>query len=516
MVQVASGIAGRAPPENDSGDEQNKQFLICNELGSSSSTDSSGVFMQRTSTSIRKSLRRLESSSRLVSVCSGSDLTQLYLSSPEEVNPLANSTSFSSGIGQSIDMYGRKKSFRRLSSFANFLDEDCGLGTLREGSSSFSESDVELFIDDDRPSRIGSAGWRSYQQMFLVPALMLIDLTLGIGLSLYDSNLLRNVDGFDFPLCYALVQKATNATASLVLIVLSRRWEAQERAKTKSQQPLTDLPSIGAFRHHFVPLTAVALVQTISAAFANKSLQIVPLPLFKVCLMCGPIFVAAMSSLVERQFYSAGRNLSLLLIGVGALKSVYSEAEVADNPRIVMVGSGYALTSSLFSGIGLVLSSVLMHRSTDQKLDGQQQKPTTELNPLSLLFYLSCEQMVMLGVFLSPWALLTHPEIAAGGEFSKFVEYMDSKPWLGLSYLMTGSFISLFLAVLTFFLVNKTSPVATSLLGNVRSISTVAISSIVFGNSSSRSGGLFGSAAFGYVVTLAGGVCYAIAALSQK
>ena len=114
-----------------------------------------GAFLQRTS--IRKSLRRLESSSRLVSVCSGSDLTQLYLSSPEEVNPLANSTSFSSGIGQSIDMYGRRKSFRRLSSYANFLDDDCGLGTLREssmreGSSSFSESDVELLIDNDRPS----------------------------------------------------------------------------------------------------------------------------------------------------------------------------------------------------------------------------------------------------------------------------------------------------------------------------------------------------------------------------
>lgn len=516
MVPVDAGRASSwdsDDPENDS--NERRRFLACNDLGASLSTDDSsvvggGVFLQRTS--IRKSLRRLESSSRLVSVCSGSDLTQLYLSSPEEVNPLADATSFS--VGHSIDMYGRRKSFRRLSSYANFLDEDCGLGTLREASSaSFSESDVELLIDDDRPS----TGWRS--QMFLVPALMLIDLTLGIGLSLYDSNLLRNVDGFDFPLCYALCQKATNATASLVLIVLSRRWEAQERAKTKSLQPLTDLPSMRAFRYHFVPLTAVALVQTISAAFANKSLQIVPLPLFKVCLMCGPIFVAAMSSLVERHFYSTGRNLSLLLIGVGAVKSVYSEAEVADNPRIVMVGSGYALTSSLFSGIGLVLSSVLMHRNTDQKLEDQQPKRITietELNPLSLLFYLSCEQMVMLGVYLSPWALLTHPEVAVGGELSRFLEYMDSELWLGLSYLMTGSLISLFLAVLTFFLVNKTSPVATSLLGNVRSISTVAISSVLFGNSSNSSGGLFGSAAFGYIVTLAGGVCYAIAALGQK
>ena len=287
MVPVTAGRASSwdtDDPENDSADEQKRPF-ICNGASSSPIGRGSrvggggGAFLQRTS--IRKSLRRLESSSRLVSVCSGSDLTQLYLSSPEEVNPLANSTSFSSGIGQSIDMYGRRKSFRRLSSYAIILDDDCGLGTLREssmreGSSSFSESDVELLIDNDRPS-----GWRAYQQVLLVPALMLIDLTLGVGLSLYDSNLLRNVDGFDFPLCYALCQKATNATASLVLIILSRRWEVQEREKIKSQQPSTEL-SMRAFRHHFVPLTAVALVQTISAAFANKSLQIVPLPLFKV------------------------------------------------------------------------------------------------------------------------------------------------------------------------------------------------------------------------------------------
>ena len=136
MVPVASSW-DTDNPENDSSDEQKRPF-ICNGASSSPIGRGSrvggggGAFLQRTS--IRKSLRRLESSSRLVSVCSGSDLTQLYLSSPEEVNPLANSTSFSSGIGQSIDMYGRRKSFRRLSSYAIILDDDCGLGTLRESS----------------------------------------------------------------------------------------------------------------------------------------------------------------------------------------------------------------------------------------------------------------------------------------------------------------------------------------------------------------------------------------------
>jgi len=87
------------------------------------------------------------------------------------------------------------------------------------------------------------------------------------------------------------------------------------------------------------------------------------------------------------------------------------------------------------------------------------------------------------------------------------------------SYLMIGSMLSLALAVLTFVLVNRTSPVATSLLGNVRSIATVAISTILAGKGgramSGGAAGLFGSAALGYTCTLAGGVAYALAALGK-
>ena len=139
-------------------------------------------------------------------------------------------------------------------------------------------------------------------QAVIVPLLMLIDLILGVSLSIYDSNLLRNVPNFNFPLCYALVQKLTNAVASLVLICLSRKWERdsllskqQESSKVKKSssanhpphQVLTiELPSVQTFKQHIIPLSAVALFQTISSSFANESLTIIPLQLFKVCLMC--------------------------------------------------------------------------------------------------------------------------------------------------------------------------------------------------------------------------------------
>ena len=137
-------------------------------------------------------------------------------------------------------------------------------------------------------------------QAVMVPLLMIVDLILGVSLSIYDSNLLRNVPNFNFPLCYALVQKLTNAVASLVLICLSRKWE-RDSLLSKQQQssvvkkssstnptsaPTIELPSSQIFRQHIIPLSAVALFQTISSSFANESLTIIPLQLFKVCLMC--------------------------------------------------------------------------------------------------------------------------------------------------------------------------------------------------------------------------------------
>jgi len=100
---------------------------------SSSSTNSSGsrrsLLLKKSS--ISKSLRRLESSNRLNYSCnSGTELSQLYLSSPEDDTAVSgNGSNISSGGGrrrsstwyESADLYGRRKSFRRLNSYARFL-----------------------------------------------------------------------------------------------------------------------------------------------------------------------------------------------------------------------------------------------------------------------------------------------------------------------------------------------------------------------------------------------------------
>ena len=219
----------------------------------------------------------------------------------------------------------------------------------------------------------------------VVPTMMTLDLILGVSLSLYDSNLLRNVPGFRFPLCYALTQKLTNALASLVLICIARRWEAEDVARrhppvkngddgtaaaaaAAATSTMTGLPSARSLRRHAAPLAAAALAQAISASFANRALQSIPLPLFKVCLMCGPIFVALATSAMGGggtgvvAHYTGGRSLALCLIGAGAIRAVCAEVGSADDPRGVMAGAGCALGASAFSGMGLVLSGVLMHR----------------------------------------------------------------------------------------------------------------------------------------------------------
>jgi hypothetical protein len=144
-----------------------------------------------------------------------------------------------------------------------------------------------------------------------------------------------------------------------------------------------------------------------------------------------------------------------------------------------------------------------------------------ELNPLSLLFYLSCGQVLMLGAYLCPRDVFsTQLGEAEGeerieekvGEFAEFTIYFIEDPPTAIYYLAMGSVMSLSLAILTFVLVNRTSPVATSLLGNVRSIATVFVSSLIFGNAG---GGAGPGSILGYTLTLAGGLVYALAALGN-
>ena len=463
-------------------------------------------------------------------------------------------SSNSSSWLHAADLYGRRRSYRRMSSYARFLDLDV-MSDIQE-EDDYNDNDVEmksLLIEEADTDEHGidtlsklRRWWRWCKSpIVVVPAMMALNLVLGVSLSLFDSNLLRNVPGFRFPLTYALVQKLTNAIASLILIYMSRKWEMDARRKftTANRQidedGLPELPSLKTFRHHASSLTAVAIVQTFSSAFANEALGLIPLPLFKVVLMCGPIFVAFITTIMEGQIYSRGRRFALLLIGFGAGRAVYAEAEKADNPRQILQGAGYGLGASAFSAVALVLSSVLMHtdnENDDAEESGEEErflsketdndnksKAEIELNPLSLLFYLSCQQVMMLSFYLTLDTLdsanTEQSHVEEMSELAAFKIYFAENASQTMFYLLLGSLLSLTLAVLTFALVNCTSPVATSLLGNVRSISTVAISSLVFEGVTARSGetsdGLFNSAAAGYVLSLTGGVVYAVAALAK-
>ena len=89
--------------------------------------------------SISKSLRRLESRLNYSSQ-SGTELSQLYLSSPED--DTANSIGKSGSSGgrrsswyESADLYGRRKSFRRLNSYAKFLGKQSYCQYLTDSSS---------------------------------------------------------------------------------------------------------------------------------------------------------------------------------------------------------------------------------------------------------------------------------------------------------------------------------------------------------------------------------------------
>ena len=90
--------------------------------GSTGSGSKRSLLLKRSS--ISKSLRRLES--RLnYSSNSGTELSQLYLSSPEDDTAISIGKSGSGGRRsswyESADLYGRRKSFRRLNSYARFL-----------------------------------------------------------------------------------------------------------------------------------------------------------------------------------------------------------------------------------------------------------------------------------------------------------------------------------------------------------------------------------------------------------
>jgi hypothetical protein len=193
------------------------------------------------------SFRKLGSSHRLSVTCSGSELGQLYLSSPDQ-DAVRNHCDDGGGGGgdgdgdgrrglrrgsswllRTADPYGRRRSFRRMSTYERFLDSDVmeDISGSEERIMFIEEETDECTTADNSGSdevggsttmakrgrsssrRCRCSVWMLESPAVIVTTMMTLDLILGVSLSLYNSNLLRNVPGFRFPLCYALTQKLT-------------------------------------------------------------------------------------------------------------------------------------------------------------------------------------------------------------------------------------------------------------------------------------------------------------------
>ena len=199
-------------------------------------------------------------------------------------------------------------------------------------------------------------------------------------------------------------------------------------------------------------------------------------------LLCGPLFVVLMSMHFERgAAVSRWKLLALSGLGLGAVVACASQPRLSFD---VVLGIAMGLASTTVGAAGVVLSGVLLS-------DG-------DLAPLSLLFYLSPIQAAIAGVTL-PFT-----------EAAPFLRWSVNNFGSAVCRVGIGALMQFGVQMATFSTVQRTNAVAASILGNLKSVLTIALSVALLGTHLSP------SCAFGYASSIASGCLYTAITVRER
>merc|ERR1712070_726984 len=164
-----------------------------------------------------------------------------------------------------------------------------------------------------------------------------------------------------------------------------------------------------------------------------------------------PVLVACLAICIEAKVPSKGEILCLFVISIGVMMAVWEES------RNAYLGIMLTMASTVMQSIQMSVSGRLMSGRSG-KLDSFQ-----------MTFY------------TGPVAFITLLPFAIVGEFNIFVTSVVERPTATLGFLLSSCCIAVVYNVVLFQAVRTLSSVGTAVLGNVKIVCLLMLSSVILG-----------------------------------
>jgi len=198
-------------------------------------------------------------------------------------------------------------------------------------------------------------------------------------------------------------------------------------------------------------LAMIAAMNGLQIAMNNASLTVMELSMNQVIRASIPVLVAILAVCIEAKIPSKGEVACLFVISIGVMLAVWEES------RNAMMGIMLTLASTVLQSIQMSLSGRVMSGRSG-KLDSFQM--TFYTGPVAF-------------VTLIPFAMIT--------EFNVFAESLISRPVATIGFLLGSCCIAVVYNVVLFQSVRTLSSVGTAILGNVKIVCLLFLSSLLLG-----------------------------------
>jgi len=198
-------------------------------------------------------------------------------------------------------------------------------------------------------------------------------------------------------------------------------------------------------------LTTIAVMNGFQIACNNASLTVMELSMNQIIRASIPVMVALLAVCIEQKVPSKGEVVCLFIISAGVMLAVWEESKNA------LMGIVLTVISSVMQSVQMSVSGRVM--------SGRSGK----LNSFQMTFY------------TGPVAFITLFPFALATEFNVFAESVSYRPLATFGFLLGSCMVAVIYNVVLFQSVHTLSSVGTAILGNVKIVCLLFLSSILLG-----------------------------------
>mmetsp|Transcript_5731 Transcript_5731/g.12489 ORF Transcript_5731/g.12489 Transcript_5731/m.12489 type:complete len:323 (-) Transcript_5731:532-1500(-) len=198
-------------------------------------------------------------------------------------------------------------------------------------------------------------------------------------------------------------------------------------------------------------LAVIAVMNGFQIACNNASLTVMELSMNQVIRASIPVLVALLAVCIEHKIPSKGEIVCLVIISFGVMLAVWEESKNA------LMGIVLTVISSVMQSVQMSVSGRVM--------SGRSGK----LNSFQMTFY------------TGPVAFITLFPFALASEFNIFMESVAYRPLATFGFLLGSCMVAVVYNVVLFQSVHTLSSVGTAILGNVKIVCLLFLSSLLLG-----------------------------------